>query len=458
MYNTIYPAYTKPYAAGKNQIVKRKEDEEQSQSSSYAKESQKEYQRQSQDSFSRSQFPNGEQVSIDYSKPTVNIAQIVTDFKNTTSAIGAPQEISDEVSSYLKLIELQAEKNEPNKKIIQSNLKNASQILDGYITKTLEKPSKVVENWIDALFLQSIDYKSDATSINPEFQVKLPEKKVAEENIIETAVEQPPEEETTLIPKSGIYIPEDKQLRKMFIQAKKYSAINDSEKALTAFKNTLDYAKKVDDKQAQSMVYYEAGQIYDKNDLLSQALSSYNKAIETTQDENIKIKSHISMAQIYDDVVEFEPAVDHYFAAISFSGENENLNAQTKALSNLANMFCNRYDKQNTFEYIDLATSIAKETQNDKTIGAVYSKSADMSERLDENFQALQLYKESTKFYTKADSTENIVKNYQKAANIMLELGDNNKARNLLVKAYAKSQSLQNTDLLSQITTQLSLL
>jgi hypothetical protein len=40
-----------------------------------------------------------------------------------------------------------------------------------------------------------------------------------------------------------VYIPEDKQLRKMFIQAKKYAVINQPDKALNSFKQTLDYAK-----------------------------------------------------------------------------------------------------------------------------------------------------------------------------------------------------------------------
>lgn len=448
-------------------MVNPKQDEEQSQSSSNAKNSQEN--NNETKNYPKNQFPNGEQVTIDYSKSKVNIAQIITDFKNTTKAIGTPEDISNEVMSYLDLIETQAQKDEPNKKIIQSNLKNASQILDNYITEALQKPSKVVENWIDALFLQNIDYKADHKALNPEFKVQLPKKKTKDEEEEEQEENNETESETNeeqaeyassqaAQPKTKIYIPEDKQLRKLFIQAKKYAEINSPGKALNAFKAALTYAKEINDKQAQSMVYYEVGQVYDKNDFLNEALTSYNKAIETTQDENIKIISHMSMAQIYDDVVAFGPAVDHYFAAISFAGENENINAQTKALSNLANIFCGRYDKKNAFSYIELATSMAQETQDNKTIGAIYSKSADISEKLDEDYKALQYYRESTRYYSKTDSVKNIIKNYKKAADIMLELGDTNKARTLLEKAYKKSHSLKDTDLRNEITTQLSLL
>lgn len=465
MYNAIYPnAYIKPYQGVNNRIVKRKEDEEQSQSSNQSRENQ-----QVQNNYPRNQFPNGEQVSIDYSKPTVNIAQIITDFHNTTSAIDASDEVTAEVKSYLKLIELQAAKTNPNKQIIQSNLKNASQVLDGYITETLNKPSKVVENWIDALFLQSVDYKADPNAINPEFRVQLPEKKVQEIEEISSEesselvtgaaakviTEEPIVELQEQNKKSGVYVPEDKQLRRMFVQAKKYAAIDNPEKALNSFKQTLDYAKKVDDTQAQSIIYYEVAKIYDNSDCLPEAIKSYNKAIEKTEDNNIKARSHIAMGQIYDDVVQFEPAVDHYFAGISFAGEAENLNAQTKALTNLADLYCNRYDKKNTAEYISLATDMAKETKNDKIIASVYGKSADMSERLDENPKALQFYKESTKYYTKANLDENVVQNYQNASDIMLKLGDKTKAKALLQKAYLKGQSIDNPTLLSDITKKL---
>ena len=45
--------------------------------------------------------------------------------------------------------------------LIQSNLKIGASLLDNYISETLKKESKVVENWVDALFLQQIDFKYD---------------------------------------------------------------------------------------------------------------------------------------------------------------------------------------------------------------------------------------------------------------------------------------------------------
>ena len=59
---------------------------------------------------------------------TVNIAQIITDFRNTNKAINAPAEIQDEINIYLSLVEKESLKENPQKSIILSNLKNASRI------------------------------------------------------------------------------------------------------------------------------------------------------------------------------------------------------------------------------------------------------------------------------------------------------------------------------------------
>ena len=162
MYNSIYPVkihYRKPQ---QNQIIRPKDEDPSSSSSSYSHETAND---RNTDSFTsigtngRTTYPNGINSSIDYNKNRVNISQIVSDFRNTTAAIDTPEDISEQVNSYLKIIENQSSKDIPNVNLIKSNLKAASQVLDEYIAESLHKPSKVVENWVDALFLQNIVQK-----------------------------------------------------------------------------------------------------------------------------------------------------------------------------------------------------------------------------------------------------------------------------------------------------------
>ena len=45
-------------------------------------------------------------------------------------------------------------------------------LLDKYISETLNKESKVVQNWLDALFLQRINYNYNSEEIIAYFQNK----------------------------------------------------------------------------------------------------------------------------------------------------------------------------------------------------------------------------------------------------------------------------------------------
>ena len=166
----------------------------------------------------------------------INIAQILKDFKNTQIAIGTPPELGEEVDAYLNLIQKQVQKENPNIGRIKSDLKTASSILDEYISKTLNKESKVVENWVDALFLQQIDFKYNEEEINPQFLVKFPEgstekaQKAEEKAPVENVPVQEevqteetntkPQEITSEQKQTNVHIPQDKELKSLFIQSK----------------------------------------------------------------------------------------------------------------------------------------------------------------------------------------------------------------------------------------------
>ena len=444
MYNSIYPVkinYRKPQ---QNLIVKSKE-EEQSSSSSYSKETQN----QDTDTFKKVQttgrttFPNGATSSIDYNKNKVNISQIVTDFKNTTVAIGTPEDISSQVNTYLQMIETQSNKETPNIKIIKSNLKAASQVLDEYISESLNKPSKVVENWVDALFLQNVDYKADANAINPDYKVNIPENQKKTETKKEelTVSAEIISEETQTEEKQAIG-----EAKKSFLKAKKYAKSDDATKALEEFKNALSVAKEEGDVQTEALIHYEMGNLYAKNNNYADALENLNNAAKISLDENIKARAYISMANIYNKTNYFQPAVEHYFDAISHAGESDNLTLQTKALLDVGNMYAQKYDKDNSFEYLDLAKDIAKETQNEKVIAKTYQKTADACGTLNENHLALDNLKYSTFHYAQTNSPLQIAKNYEAAAELMTKLGNSDKAKSLLTKAYKQYQNSGNQE------------
>lgn len=469
MYNSIYPAYVKSYLGINNRRITGKKDEEKASqsSSSQSAENTQEREKQSQSAGEGFRFPTGEKVAVDYSQSKIHIDKVLTDFKNTANAIGTPPEIRKEVDSYLELIENQAQKDIPNQNIIKSNLKNASQILDDYISKTLNKPSKVVESWVDTLFLRPMEFKSDIRSV-PEAveeqtteieasQIESAQEKQAAESVETLPVSEPEKLLKEEKPKkqekiADFYIPSDPQLKRLFIRGKKYAAIDEKEKAIYAFQNAADYAEEIGDFRLSAMANYEQGKIFDEYDMVEDALYMYNLAVKQTDDNNIKAKAHMSMGKIYDDFIKYEPALNHYSAAVAFSGESDNVKLQAGALSDIARVFSERYDKQNTVTFMDLASTMAEESKDNKTKAVIYGKNAKFCERLDDKAAALNFYGNSAKAYSKINDKENLAKNYVSAAEIMLNYGNKDRARKLLSKAYINAVEIDNKSLITSIT------
>lgn len=381
---------------------------------------------------------------------TVNIAQILKDFRGTVKAIGSPPELADEVEIYLSLVQKQVTKDNPDVKVIRSNLKNASALLDDYISETLQRPSKVVENWIDALFLQQINYKFNDEEVNPNFLVKFPNQKKEEEQeeSSEDQQEESSQDEDETV--SAVVVPQDEKLKSLFVQAKKYTYANDSKKAMELFKEALDRAIEVQDGETESKILFEIGKIYDKNDYLAQALTSYSKSLTATTDMNIKTKAHYSMAQIYDDVAQFEPAINHYMSSISYAGVNENLVAQSTSLTKIGNIYSDEYKKE-AFDFFMEADLIASETDNAKTKGYVSSNIANAFNKFNEPQNALKYYSSACKEYSDAKDPQKVAINYKRAAELMQDYKNYQKARALFRKALTKAEQAKDEQLILQV-------
>lgn len=474
VYNSMYSIGTRPYIPRDNKkIVKKKEDEESSQFSHASESPQSSQTQQEESSIYKYPKQNNQQdiydsrraqdeARISYEQhiknSTVNIAQILKDFKNTAIAIGTPDDLFEEVNSYMSLIEMQVKKDEPNVKLIKGNLKNASSLLDNYITETLQRPSKVVENWMDALFLQKIDYKFNAGKINTQFLVKFPDGKpltdVEETEETKDTGNVAQEEATADEQKTQVQVPQDKELKSLFLQGKKYAYANDSKKALACFQQALSRSVAVNDTETQSKVLFEIGKIYDKNDYLSQALTSYNKSIKTTSDNNVKIQAHYSMGQIYEDVNQFDPAVNHYMCSISYAGEEDNLKAQSSSLTKIANMYSEKYDKK-AFDFYTEAKFIATESKDSKTKGFVSSNTADAYGKFNQPQKALMFYSEAIQEYREGESPLKTAINYKKASDVMQSYGNSQKAKTLLQKALLSATKAGDAELVAQIKAQL---
>ena len=451
------------------------------------------YQQYQQASYQPVNQPAAQSTSQPLRSNRINIAQILKDFRNTIKAIATPREIEDQVNKYLETVNEQVHSEHPQVNLIQSNLKIAASLLDRYISETLNKDSKVVQNWLDALFLQKIDYSYNENDVNPSFLVKFPDENNTkpqeqqpepevqpEQNIeeqpvqdselefpeIDNGIEIQPEELTleeefvkaqqTISQKPNITIvPQDTKLKTLFVEAKKYAFNNNPQKAMAIFREAFSRASELNDNETQSRICLEIGKIYDDNDHFVQALNSYNKSLQYTTDVNVKSRAHFSMAQIYDDVNQIEPAMKHYFTSISYAGKSDDLIGQSDSLTRMANILTDKYD-ENAFDYYDTARKLVEQTADISMKGYVLSSTADACVQFRKNDKALKYYAEAVKNYEKTDSKEEIAHNYKSAAELMISFNSPNKARSLLKKALVNAVKTSDEDLIAEINMLLS--
>ena len=378
---------------------------------------------QDQDTFKQNNENNRQQNkyqgAIDYSSSKINIAQILTDFKNTINAISTPEDIKGEIDGYLHLIEIQSKKELPSPEIIKSNLRISAKILDEFISKTLQKQSKVVEEWINALLLQQVDYKLDPskaqksaaeqiingeqTSAQQQTETTKQPENEDNDNFFITQSEQQAKETSSPLRTTtkDVYIPEDKTLRKLYAVAISYTNKKDYKNALKTYKSAFDNAMELGDYEAQANIYHNTGDIFNKQNFLAKALICYNQAAENTQSLTLKGKAHQKMGKIYNELNKYEPSMQHYFESLSLKGETEDIRNQTRILEDIGEMHSLRYVTKEALSYFKLGLDMAKETKDTKRMSSIFSKTARMYKQIGEDEKA-------EKYYTRARQTKNL--------------------------------------------------
>ncbi len=426
-------------------------------------------------------FPNGTKVAIDYTKGQINISQVLTDFRSTILAINAPKDVQDEVKVYLDLVERESQKEAPSKDIIVANLKIASKISDSFIARTLNKPSNVVEGWIDALFLQKINLKADPKEINPDFLLEFPQKaqaRIDEQKQLEAQKELPKEEpiaqeneiiipeeaeeiESSIeisqnssevkiepIAQQGAFSPSneiDKKAKELFTQAKNQPQNNQGDSAAVNLLNEALGLLSQDssgNENIKAALHMERGKIFDNYDYVDYALRDYWEATKA-KDLNLKANAFYKTGQIYDEFSEFTPALDNYISSVAYCGEADNKTAQSKVLSKIASLYTKQYDIERASDYSDLAEQSALDTTDNKLIASIYSTNAQNYQYLGENKKAIDNYKNALSIFHQEESFEQMAYNYEQASIVMRKLGNNAKADSLLLKANQYYQRAQ---------------
>lgn len=401
---------------------------------------------------------NERQSSIDYKSNVISINQIIVDFKNTLNAIGVPKEIEKEVNGYLALVEIQALKPAPAVNILKSNLINASNVLDSFITETLGKPSDVVSNWVKALFLQNINWKATPKTVqeilktNSDSAITKYEPHSYEELIEETPeVAEKPSIETksqSVTRKSDIgqavkpAVPElsanNTELLNVYKHLENLVDSGEFEKAIPGYEKALQVARNIGDLKTEAKIYMDLAYINDIDNNLPLSLEYYNSAAQTGKaigDMEIQSKAHYNMGTIYDDVGKIDLALQHYFAALGLDGETENIQGQSLTLNNIGNMFAVKGDYKKSLNYYKIAYSLVGQLDDNVGKSSILSNVAGVFRDLGYNKKALENYAKAVKYDVLEGNISGYAKSYEQSGDIMLKNGQNEKAAKLYKKS-----------------------
>jgi len=391
--------------------------------------------------FKERESSSGYNQSIDYSTGKVNINQIVVDFKSTLKAIGASKEVNEEVEAYLKLVELQSIKENPSQKIIKSNLTNAAGVLDGYIAETLNKPSGVVKNWIDALLLQKVEYKSDkpvetlkGNSVKSEGSFQLTNTSTTKSSVL-------PQNDTTI--KNNR--PEDIKLQELYKKAEKIADSGDFDRALSVYEKLIPFSQKINNTEVETKLYMDKAYIHDESGDYISALDSYNKAATVAfkaGNQEIQAQAHYNMASIYDDFGKLDAALVHYYESLSLDGQVENLKGQSVTLNDVGSVFASKYDYKQALNHFKVGFSLTKETGDEKGKACILSNTAGVFRDLGHDDKAVKYYRDSIKIDTKIGNVEGYAKSFEQAGDIMFRNNYSEKAENLYKKSLIAAQKV----------------
>ena len=173
--------------------------------------------------------------------------------------------------------------------------------------------------------------------------------------------------------------------------------------------------------------------------------------------KELKTKAHYQIAKIYDDFSILDTAIEHYFASISYSEEEDNVNRQTMTLSKISAIFADKYQNKEAKSYIELTNEMIDEVDNLKIKTKILNNQALVCEKIGEPHIAVTCYKKAILSLKKKENTEiEIAKNYENASDLMLKLGNKEQAKGFLENALFYSDKITKKEYVAKINKKLA--
>jgi tetratricopeptide (TPR) repeat protein len=315
----------------------------------------------------------------------IQLNTILKDFNNTMNAIGTTEEVKQEVEIYLKTISIQSQKPSPSVPYIKQSLKTAADSLDQYIGQSLGQPSRVVRDWVDALLLQDIQYKTDTkqSGLSQSGQDKAGASRAAATSSSTVDSASPLESEVSSDPagpaqlQSQPEMPAQKQVQAKIVQDAQSSVEANPTEAPGSDENSLsdlspdekrqllariEQGKQAPDFQTRNQSYQAAlailgsgerrpdlkgklhsllGKSMDEAGQLEAASNHFKqaaKAFELANQPQKQAESHYALGSIMEEQGKWDQAKGHYHKAIGLDSLSSNPQGVTQGLLQLGSI------------------------------------------------------------------------------------------------------------------------
>jgi tetratricopeptide (TPR) repeat protein len=373
--------------------------------------------------------------AVQYSQfQKIPLNDVIHDFKNTMTALGADENTQQEVSAYLNGVRYQAGKDQPEVGFIKHSLRTAANTLDQYIGKALGQPSKVVKEWVDALLTQDIDYKAD---ISAEETTLTPSKTL---NSRENPHEKRAEEALELAKEdtSSLKTPVKSRLKNLIETAKAECREKNYDQADQQLQAALDLLADKNKPDWEGKVWGLRGKIYDQAGQWEKAVNAFEQAAQQFEQAEMPQKQSNAlhaMASILEDHSEAQKAKGYYQQVVALDTIYAEPQTLLRSLNDLGSIALRTGDTAEAIQSLQNAVGLMP-TQTippgirsdlQTNLGAAYRKNQDYPQAIDSYQQSLSAAKQArdkirytsalqqlASVYVEANQPENAMKALQR--------------------------------------------
>lgn len=356
----------------------------------------------------------------------IPLNDVIHDFKNTMSALGADESTQAEVAAYLNVVRLQAGKDQPEVGFIKHTLKTAANSLDQYIGKALGQPSKVVKEWVDALLMQDIDYKADIT---PESIDLTAGQKENQPNSEATAMAEPEDP-------ASLKTSTKAQLKTLIEAAKTEQQNKNYQQADDKLQTALDLLAEKNKPEWEGKIWGLRGKIHDQAGQWEKAVNAFEQAAGKFEEASLPQKQSNAlqaMASILEDHGELQKAKGYYQQVLSLDEQYGDVETVLRSLNDLGSIALRTGDTSQAVQSLQKATSLMATQETTPTVRSDIQANLAAAYRKNQDYpQAIETYHQSLSSAKQARDKTRYTSSLQQLASVYVEANQPEKAMKAL--------------------------